>query len=462
MRIRSGAMKRCGSGIWCEVLSFVCIVLVVGAQGQRTSAPGFSRMSIPLPIVIEGKPTPSKMYLKVDMKSYNEPFDQFAASHPDKAEAMFVKAVQAVRKNDAAAFGSVWSAPDQMKSTGQTKVVRMSDNGPEAWMKAIRSMFNFDKLTVVAEVLAGPDTMFIWDAETKSGAVRRSLYVGQDRTGNLRLSAPGGNNPIDDMLQNAFVAAQSEPDSYKPLADINLRYQYPIPLAGKLDAGPHPVFFEFDGTQTDFPLTDEKAKAPSPLLDFMRGATLAFKSGKLDVYAGDFTAKSQEKVKEWHTEEEKLKQEKLKQEKIQQEKKPEQEKSKAEQSSAPPSVAAAASKPTEPAASKPTVPAKPPVPSPYVKFVLNADPIFLVFQAPGQGNTWLPAKLTYSYILHQGSDYKITNFEYANTFDEFLQNPELFNKNVLRPLPAKRGTPSAKGVPAPAKATTVKTTVNKN
>jgi hypothetical protein len=440
-------MARRGRGArWAALGLGVCLV---SAGAFSLSGQGFRPMSIPLPIVIEGKPVPSKMYLKVEMKSYNQPFDQFAAGHPDKVEAMFVKAVKAVRKNDVEAFASVWSPPDQMKSIGQPRAVKLSENGPDSWLKVIRSMFDFDKLTVVAEVLAGQDTIFIWDSETKNGVLRRALYVGLDRKGGLRLSAPGGTNPVDDLLQNAFVAALAAPDSYKALPDVNLRYQYRLPLAGKLDAGPHPVFFEFDGSPVDFSLTDEKVKAPTPLLVFFRTADLALKSGKYEAYANDFTAKSQDKVKEWTAAEEKVKQERLKQEeKLQQEKKLEQEKSKPEQSSAAPPAATPASKPK--AAEAPRVPA-----SSYVKFVLNADPIYLVFQAPGKGDTWMPNTLTYSYVLHQGGDYKITNFEYANTLDEFLQHSGLFDMNILKPAPAKPGAANAKSVPVPAKPTTV-------
>jgi hypothetical protein len=423
-------------------------VLFASAGSFSLAGPEFKKMSIPLPIVIEGKPIPSKMYLKVEMKSYNEPFDEFAAGPRDKAEAMFVKAVQAVRKNDAAVFGSVWTPPDQMKSIGgQPRVVKMADNGPDGWMKVIRSMFDFSKLTVVAEVLAGQDTMFIWDSETKNGIVRRSMYVGLDRSGNLRLSAPGGNNPVDDLLQNAFVAAQAAPDSYKALPGINLRYQFLLPLAGKLDGGPHPVLFEFDGSTFDFPLNDEKVKAPTPLLDFLRTAHSALKSGMYEAYASFFTPNSQEKVKELGAAEEKRRQE----EKLQREKKPEPEKSKPVPVSATQSAATPASKP------KAAVPLPPPVS--HVKFVLNADPIYLVFQAPGKGDVWTPDTLTYSYVLHQGGgDYKITNFEYQNTLDEFLQHSGLFDMNLLKPAPAKAGAANATSVPVPAKAATV----NKN
>jgi hypothetical protein len=398
---------------------------------------GFNRVSVRVPVEIDGRPVRCQLYLKLEMESYNVPFDVFAAKPGDKAEAMFATGVQAIRKEDVTKFASVWTSPDQMKVHSDL-MVKMSDESPAAWLKLARSNFDFEHLTVVAEVLVGMDSMFIFDSATKAGIQRYALYVGPDQKDQPRLSAVSSASPVETMVLDSFVSARSAPDDYKPLPNVNLRYQYPIPLA-KLASGAHPVFLEFDGQPVDFPTTDEKVKPPTDVLAFFREANLAYKGGKNDVYSSDFTPKSQEKVKQWLANIELRKQERLKQE---QEKKPAPEKPKPEQTSAPKAAAASASKP------KVAAPTEAPIS--YVKFVLNADPIFLVFQTRGMGSDWTPANLSYSYILRQGSDYKITNFGYSNTLDDLLQDPSLFDKNVLKPRP-KPGTPSAKGVPAPAK-----------
>jgi hypothetical protein len=67
-----------------------------------------------------------------------------------------------------------------------------------------------------------------------------------------------------------------------------------------------------------------------------------------------------------------------------------------------------------------------------VKFVLSADPVFIVFEAAAAGNDWKPESLTYSYILHKGGAYKIANFSFASDLDDFLQNPTFFDKRVLK------------------------------
>jgi hypothetical protein len=72
-----------------------------------------------------------------------------------------------------------------------------------------------------------------------------------------------------------------------------------------------------------------------------------------------------------------------------------------------------------------------------VKFVLNAEPVFLVFQAPGAGNNWMPENLTYSYVLHEGGTYKIANFSSVTEIDGFLENPKFFDKRILKAAPVQ-------------------------
>jgi hypothetical protein len=429
------------------LMAVVCLALLAPGLGLGE---GFTRVSVPVPVEVDGQRMHCKLYLKVEMKSYNLPFDKFAAAPMDKAQSMFATAVDAIRKQDEAKFASVWTSPDEMKGRSEV-TVKMSDESVGNWIKVARSNFDFDRLTVVAEVLVGPDSMFIFDSPSKAGVQRYALFVGSDQKDRVRLSAVSSATPVDLMVLNAFVAAKTDPDQYKPSPNINLRYQYSIPLAGKLDSGPHPVFLEFDGQPMDFPLSDEKSKAlaPTPVLEVLKNATLAYQSGKNDVYTSSFTPKSQEKVKQWLAATEVRKQQRLEQEKLEEEKH--------KQTTPPPAAVPSTAKPAtgKPATTKPET--APPVPSTNVKFVLSADPVFLVFQAPNAGSKWMPGNLTYSYMLRQGSDYKIANFAYSTTLDDFLQDPSLFDKNVLKPAPSKPGTDAkAKAVPTPAKPTAVK------
>jgi hypothetical protein len=173
-----------------------------------------------------------------------------------------------------------------------------------------------------------------------------------------------------------------------------------------------------------------------PVLEFLRNANLAYRTEKNDIYAADFTMKSQEQVRHWLASVETQKRERLKQE---------QQKQKTEKPPAPPTEADA----------KATAIAEALV-EPHVKFLLNAGPLFLVFQAPGPGSAWKPANLVYSYVVVQDGAFKIANFGYSNTLDDFLHDPALFDRNVLKPVPQKPGAPKVKVAPVAAKPATAK------
>jgi hypothetical protein len=385
-------MARLSAGLVACCLLAVAPGIVLGQE--------FAAVSIPLPVEIDGQPTHCRLYMKIETKSYNVPFDKFAAGPLDSAQTMFATAVNAIRKNDAAKFASVWTAPEQMKRDSQVTVA-LADSSTDSWLKVARSNFNFDKLTVVAEVLAGSETVFIWDAPKSAGIRRNAFYIGLDQKNQTRLSAVSSNAPVEPLILNAFVAAKMYPAVYKPISNLNVGYQYPIPLTGPGDAGAHPVFFEFDGAPMDFPIGDEKIKAPTPLLEFLRNAAFAIRSGKDKSFASDFTPRSAATISQWLAAAKKRQQ----------------------ASASPASNYATAGLVSAMMAN--------------VKFVLNADPLFLVFQAPGSGDNWTPQALSYSYVVREGESFKIANFSSMNTLDDFLQNPALFDKNILKQAPRK-------------------------
>ena len=156
------------------------------------------------------------------------------------------------------------------------------------------------------------------------------------------------------------------PAVYKPISNLNVGYQYPIPVAGPGDAGAHPGFFEFDGAPMDFPIGDEKIKAPTPLLEFLRNAAFAIRNGKDKSCAGDFTPRSGKTISQWLAATRK--------------------------------TTAGKRVSSFDSATAGLISAM----MANVKFVLDADPVFLVFQAPGSGDNWMPQALSYSYVRKAG------------------------------------------------------------
>ena len=136
------------------IIQAVGLSLALLAGSTCASKEEFTRVSIPLPVEIDGQPVRCALYLKFEMKSYDIPFDQFAAGPLDKEQTMFVTVVQAIRKADAAKFASVWTSPNQMKGLGTT-IITLADDKPENWINQARSICDFDNLRVIAQVRIG-------------------------------------------------------------------------------------------------------------------------------------------------------------------------------------------------------------------------------------------------------------------------------------------------------------------
>jgi hypothetical protein len=388
-------------------LGAVPAAILLAALPGRASAQNFDYVSLPVPVEIEGRPVHCPLYLKLELKRYNISFDKFAAGPTDTAQAMFVTAVQAIRKRDATKFASVWTSPDQMKRLSQSTTVSLVENTPANWIEAARSNFDFDHLNVVAEVLAASETMFVLEAPTKSGTRRDAFYVGSDQKNRTRLSIVSSNAPVLSLIKTAFDAAgMTNGQSYEALPNIRLSYQYPIPLAGMADAGPHPVYLQFDGSPMNFPVGDKKVTPPDPVLAFVRKAALDLRSGGNSAFTNDFTPRSQERLKPWLD-----------------------------------SIAQRNQTARMPGMGGDMTPATAgmlSVMESNVKFVLNAPPVYLVFQAAAPGSSWTPDSLTYSYIVRDGGTYKIANFSASDDLDDFLQDPALFDKNIMKSGPRAR------------------------
>lgn len=386
---------------------WLALLLPTCALGQV-----FSRVSLPIAVDIEDQPVHCAIYFKLELKEIDAPVDRFAGQKLSEAEEMFATAVQAVRKNDAAKFGTVWAVPNDMKSSTEASIA-LKDNTPAGWLQVIRSNFNFDTLRVVAEAEVGSEPMFVWEVTSKDGTDRRAFYIGTDKKGQRKLSIVSSASPVQNLILMSYVAAQKEPAAYKPVANINARYQYPVPVEGASGAGPHPVFFEFDGTPMDFPLANEKVKPPMPVLEFLRQVSQTYQAGKYDAFASNFTEKSQLKVKQW--------------------------------------IAALQNQRARRQAATPAAKQEKtelmPVSVGNVKFVMNAEPLYIVFQAPTIGTGWAPAQLTYQYVLHQDGSYKIAEFGYSNFLDDLLQDQKLFDKRILKPMQPKAAAPKAHATP---------------
>src|SRR5262249_23807673 len=145
----------------------------------------------------------------------------------------------------------------------------------------------------------------------------------------------------------------------------------------------------FDGTLLNFNAFDTEGAAPTPLLAFYRDAFMAFKNRSFDEFVKTFTTESQSGVKRW--------------------------------------VAGVEGTNAESYFKTVTT-------GRYVKFVLNADPVYLVFYTGDKTDKWIPGSLHYDYVVRDAKlgTYKLANFGFNSSFDDILRDQSMFNQQVFR------------------------------
>jgi hypothetical protein len=360
------------------------LVVASLAQGQAT---GFQVEDIPVAISVEGRPVRSTLYLQVDKKSYQMTLEQFAAQKLDDRQRAFLQGLRAVRSHDYQGLKSIWQAPPDNPNASMGFDMKDPQTFVDTYSKGYG---NYEGLRILSQIELGSESLFLWGAKaTTTGTFWPDGAILRATGGKVVFTPVTPASPVANLIVDTLLASTVKPQEYTPAKDLKVKYRSVLFLAGKQNPGAHPVAFVFDGTAMNFSVFDTAEPSPTPLLEFYRSAYLALKKRSFVDYVSKFTPESQPQVKTW-------------------------------------TQNLSAANATEYFNAL--------VSSRYVKFVLNADPIFLVFYSGDKTDKWTAATLHCEYVVRDpGSNaYKLANFAFTSSLDDILRNPELFNEQSFR------------------------------
>jgi hypothetical protein len=403
------------------VLRFLCLLLPYAAVGQTSSAALLimRRQSVPLAADIERSLLRTAMFLQFEARWYDVALNKFSAGTGDQSESACAATLEDIRTKNYAKFKNIWEIPPKPAASANEPFsggVQVGDSN--AWLDAYYSVFDFEHVTMVAKVLVGSHSVCVWDANAKSGPVRRAFIVRGDHHG-ARVSAVTSDTKLEEVILNSLEAARRTPSAYKPVFDFHPRVQFPIPSEGNGSAGEHPVFLQFDGMPIDYDLAQKTPPSISdPLIEFYQRAYAANNAKNLDALPSMFAPLSAAKVKEWTEKEQETERDKDGKE-----------------------IASHA----ERAFLAPR----------YVKFVIHGDPVSLVFVSGESGKAWHPERLSYRYVVKDAASgqFQLANLGYNNALDQLLYS-SLFDMRILRAPESKKPKPAV--APTPAKTKTGK------
>lgn len=365
----------------------------------------FNRQNYPLPIDTDDSQVRSSLYLELEAKRYDMPLEKFAAQQLDAREAVFAQTLQAVRKQDYNTFARVWEAPapSPQKNTSTANAPAPPPSlSASQMLDLMREMLaNLDNVTVIAQVLVGSESVFIWEAKTPKVTRRAAFSVRANPAKKLVVRDVSSlSDPVPALFMGNMRAAGKNPQAYQPEQNLKFPFRYAFPVEGKGNPGEAPIYLRFSGKAFNFNVFDEATPSSDPVLAFYQKAYLVFKKRSFDDFMGFFTSGSQRKLKQ---------------------------------------LFLAMNKEALENFYQATTKGR------YVKFVINADPVYIVFYSSGSAEQWVSGSLAYDYVLRDpnSGNLMLTNFGYEGVLDDILRNRTLFDQQIFKSHPATPAAPAA-------------------
>jgi hypothetical protein len=356
------------------------------------SSEGFATLSYPLAVKVETDYVPTAIHLKFDIKRYDTPFDAFAARELDAREAKFAQWMKALRTRDYAKAEALFTPPRPVqpsveKSAEHSRVVA-ANRTPKNVVDMYHGAFGgLRDVTVVAQILAGSKSLFIWETKGGNAQVRRAFSVDQ----NLGVSEVTMSNPVETLIVNNIMdRAARDPKADRGEPGFTAPYEFPFPVDGPWTPGPHPVVIQFSGKPVDIPFYGEGA-APDAVSALYRTAYGELRERNVEKFLEHFTPNSRTKWQRWY------------------------------QSMTPEAFDQFQTQATAPRS---------------IKFILDAGPLLIVFH--GDTGTWKAGTLRYDYLVKNPGTgaLQFANVAYSSFFDDVIGSPSLFDQNILRPTQA--------------------------
>ena len=213
-------------------------------------------------------------------------------------------------------------------------------------------------------------TLFLWRGTTPKGTILRGFSV-RAAAGHHRVAEVTMARPIEVFLVNTLghVDAAVLSGTARGAPAGTRAYSWPLTATG--------VRLEFNGQRLNANLAVSPAKAESKaVLAPLRASAAALAAKKMDQLYALHTPKSTAKLKQWFA------------------------------SMTPEMFDSYVRSQSQPR---------------FVKFVLDAAPLAIVFSAETEANTWPAGGLHYDYLSRDAGGYRIANVHYESFFDDLLK-----------------------------------------
>jgi hypothetical protein len=366
------------------------ILFLFLTTASAAMAADFTTLSYPVSVNVDQAYVRSSMYLKFDAKTYNLPIDRFAERQLDAREAMFLSFMNAMRARDV----------ERVEALVDNSAVTFKQEGPVQISaeplspKKIVELYHantggFQKLEVIAQVMHGPHSLFVWQSNSAPKPVRWAFRVSPIGE-KLVVSEVTAGASVDLLLiENVMKNSLRDPRTPAPVANLKKRFEFNLG-----DSKVHPVVLQFDGVATDIDIF-EGPSTPSEIVSLYRSAFGALRLQAKEQYLTYFTPPSRKRMEQNF----KLMPAEALEQYLEQT-----------------------------------------VSGGRVRFILSADPVFIVFRTPMNDFEAVDGALTYDTLVRDGASSKLRFANVSNlTFlDGVLRNPAVFDAGALIGTPRQQ------------------------
>src|SRR3990172_4613399 len=360
--------------VLCIIIQLVLYIPTVMAQTKTES--------FPIPLQIDGSdPVSTSMYIRCDYKEHGKSFHAFKNSKRDPAGITLSQLMQAMSTRDSSicadlAPGERSLTPSEAKMHRE-QVVKIGGRY-EGFFDGSMDAIDINKVFITKQFMVGNDIIFIWGVDSgfgkdKNSPLRRWFRFEKNSETEIRWNG-GKVDPLAVLLTHMMQYSAETPGKFLPKKAGKFEYNFPIPGTTK----GHAVLLQFNGKMYDFDVFDSgAAESKDEVLAFYQRAYQAFMSAPENL-ADFYTTVSQEKMTKWLAQ-------------------------------MTPENLAKYQQATLNAGRT-------------VKFILDADPVFIVFYTVGNSKDF-----RYEYVVRDTSkgELRLTNFYFGNDLN-LLIDEKLF------------------------------------
>jgi hypothetical protein len=352
---------------------------------------GESRLyKLPVTVNVEGSYIRTDLRMGIEMELFEESFETFRKRPLDAKGQAFASLVESIRANRPADLARVFLAkpktpspvsnPSSVKLASPAAIMERSD-APNAVVGMYRNVFNdFADLIVIGRVSLGDHDLYLW--QTPAGKMKqfRGFLVVDEGFG-PRVAEMSMEFPVETFLLNSLANLNERSlASFAHTADaatVNLL---------RLNLGKTSAFLEFTGQALTLDAYSGELQT-EPLRTY-GDAWTAFRKKDFPKFLSSMSPASRERLSKF--------------------------------------LATVGAEGVEAFYLKASGPR-------FVRFVIQADPLFLVFVAPTDANQWPPGALQFDYVFRNGSRFELVNATLRTFLDDILRgNYEL--EGLIRDL----------------------------